>query len=177
METTINELTPYERDFFTNLRNYIDKPIYFYGSIQRNDYFPKSSDIDIDIFTDNEKSTILKLQNYLNITKTDIHKFVYKLTKNNRIVHGYKVKYNDETNNFSTEILIFNESYKNDVLYEHNSKIILPFYISYLLIFLKYTYYNLHLITSNFYINSKRKLLNGVYEKSNINFVVIESLR
>ena len=99
------------------------------------------------------------------------------MTKNNRIVHGYKVKYNDETNNFSTEILIFNESYKNDVLYEHNSKIILPFYISYLLIFLKYTYYNLHLITSNFYINSKRKLLNGVYEKSNINFVVIESLR
>ena len=67
METTINELTPYEKDFFTNLRNYIDKPLYFYGSIQRNDYFPGKSDIDIAIFTDNETSTIFLLGNYLNL--------------------------------------------------------------------------------------------------------------
>jgi hypothetical protein len=177
METTKNELSPYSKIFFSKLSNYLDTKIYYFGSIQRNDYFPKSSDIDIDIFTNNEKSTMLKLQNYLNIKKSDIHKFVYKLTKNNRIVHGYKVKYNDEINNFSTEILVFNEIHKNDVLYEHNSKNILPFYISYLLILLKYTYYNLNLITSKNYINLKRKLLNGVYEKSNINFVIIESLR
>lgn len=177
METTKNELSSYSKHFFNKLSNYLDTKIYYFGSIQRNDYFPNSSDIDIDIFTDNENSTILKLQNYLNIKKTYIQKFIYKLTKNNRIVHGYKVKYNDEINNFSTEILVFNEIYKKDVLHEHNSKNILPFYISYLLILLKYIYYNLHLITSKNYINLKRSLLNGVSEKSNINFVVIESLR
>ena len=51
METTKNKLTPYEKDFFDKLRNYIDKPIYFYGSIQRDDYLPQASDIDIDIFS------------------------------------------------------------------------------------------------------------------------------
>ena len=66
METTKNELSPYSKTFFKKLSNYLDTKIYYFGSIQRNDYFPKSSDIDIDIFTDNEKSTILKLQNYLN---------------------------------------------------------------------------------------------------------------
>ena len=63
METTKNKLTPYEQSFFDNLRNYIEKPIYFYGSIQRDDYFPQMSDIDIDIFSDNEHSTVIMLQN------------------------------------------------------------------------------------------------------------------
>jgi predicted nucleotidyltransferase len=61
METTRNNLTPYSKHFFDSLSNYLDTKLYFFGSIQRRDYFPNSSDIDVDIFTDNEPGTILKI--------------------------------------------------------------------------------------------------------------------
>ena len=66
METTKNQLTPYESNFFNKLKIYLDTPLYFYGSIQRDDYKSGYSDIDIDIFTENMNSTIVKLQNFFN---------------------------------------------------------------------------------------------------------------
>ena len=41
METTKNKMPPYAKQFFYNLSNYLDTQIYYYGSIQRNDYFPQ----------------------------------------------------------------------------------------------------------------------------------------
>lgn len=66
---TKNKLPDSTTNFLNNLSEYLQTPLYFYGSIQRYDYFPGKSDIDIDIFTDNEKSTISKLSNYLQIDK------------------------------------------------------------------------------------------------------------
>ena len=65
MEEINKKLTDKQREFFNNLSIYIDKPIYFYGSIYRVDYLPGKSDIDIDIFTDNESSTIQILYNHI----------------------------------------------------------------------------------------------------------------
>ena len=90
METTKNRLTPYEEYFFNNLKIYLDTPLYFYGSVQRADYTPQQSDIDVDIFVENERDAILKLQNFLNIEKSDFKKVIYKIDKLNVIVHGYK---------------------------------------------------------------------------------------
>ena len=45
MENTKNKLTLNESIFFDKLKKYIDKPIYFYGSIQRDDYFQVSDPI------------------------------------------------------------------------------------------------------------------------------------
>lgn len=73
-----NRLTQNEKIFFDNLSNYIDKKIYFYGSIQRPDYIKGKSDIDIDIFTDNESSTIQKLCNFLNKKKVILEKYFIK---------------------------------------------------------------------------------------------------
>ena len=54
METTKNEL-PYKlKRFFYKLENDLDTKLYFYGSIQRNDYVAGKSDIDVSIFTDND---------------------------------------------------------------------------------------------------------------------------
>ena len=152
METTKNKMSPYAITFFNKLSNYLDTKIYFYGSIQRDDYFPQSSDIDADIFTDNENSTITKLQNFLGVNRYEIKKFVYKLQKTNKIVYGKKINYIDKNNNFSTDISIYNEKNKEDVLLEHNSKTILPFYISYLLIILKSLYYNFGILPKEIYI-------------------------
>jgi hypothetical protein len=69
METTKNDFSPYEKTFFNKMSNYIGEPIFFFGSIQRSDYFPGLSDIDIDIFTFDEKTTLMRL---LLVTKQNI---------------------------------------------------------------------------------------------------------
>ena len=101
METTKNKLSSYEKNFFDKLRNYIDKPIYFYGSIQRDDYFSQKSDIDIDIFSDNEISTLHMVQNFLNLGKNEFKKSVYKMDKTNKVIPGYKGKYIDLKHNLN----------------------------------------------------------------------------
>lgn len=174
METTKNEMTPYAKNFFNKLSMYLDSKIYFYGSIQRSDYFPQSSDIDADIFTENESSTITKLQNILGVKRYEFKKFVYRLHKTNKIVHGIKVKYEDPLNNFSTEISIYNEKDKADVLLEHNSKLVLPFYISCLLIIIKYLYYVFGILPKDIYIYLKKIIMNNMVEGSDSEFVVID---
>ena len=84
MDEVKNRLTNNETIFFENLSQFIDKELYFYGSIQRPDYVKGKSDIDIDIFTDNESSTIQKLSSFLDIKKYDFTKIVYKI--NNEMI-------------------------------------------------------------------------------------------
>jgi len=174
METTRNELSPYAKNFFYKLSTYLDTKIYFYGSVQRCDYFPLSSDIDVDIFTDNESSTITKLQIFLGVEKYKFEKFLYKLHKTNKIVYGKKIKYEDKENNFSTEISIYSENEKTNVLEEHNSKTNLPFYISFMLMFLKYFYYNLGIIPKQIYKYLKRFVMNYMVEGQDVEFITTD---
>jgi hypothetical protein len=173
METTRNEMSPYAKQFFDDLSSYLDTKMYYYGSIQRYDYFPNSSDIDVDIFTTNESSTINRLKMFLNINNYEVVRFTYKLHKTNKLVFGYKVVYNDRTNHFATEISIYNEKYKEDVLMEHNSKSKLPFYILYPIIFVKMLYYN-KLINKTVFKRTKKFLMNQMFEGSDVEFVTTD---
>jgi hypothetical protein len=173
METTKNEMSQYGKYFFFKLGKYLDLPIYYFGSVQRYDYFPNSSDIDVDLFTDNESSTILKLQNFLGVERYKFKKFVYKLHKTQKIVYGYKVKYEDHSNNFFTEISIYNEKYKNDVLLEHNSKAILPFHVTCFLIILKFFYYKLQILPEETYSYFKKIIMNYMVEGEDVEFVTV----
>jgi len=170
MESPPNKLTSYEREFFTNLRNYIDKPIYFYGSIQRNDYLPGRSDVDIAIFTDNEISTLILLGNFLNLDKKEFRKSIYNL--NNKIIPGFKGKYKNKSKNMQIEISIYNEKYKNIIIQEHARNYYLPIYISLPLIIIKYLYYDLKIITKNLYKNLKCLLLN---ENGQMKFILLDN--
>jgi predicted nucleotidyltransferase len=177
METTKNDLSPYEKSFFNKMSNYIGEPIYFFGSIQRSDYFPSLSDIDIDIFTFDEKSTIMKLQKILNMESVDFKKFVYKIDtidNGNNFVVGYKTKYIDTKNSLTVEISIFNEKYKQAVLKEHISKFNMPFYITWFLIFLKVLHYNLGILPIDYYSLIKKSVTNTFYDGNNSEFVVVE---
>jgi len=158
MDIVNNRLTENERIFFDNLSNYIDKEIYFYGSIQRPDYIKGKSDIDIDIFTENESSTIQKLCNFLNIKKSDFRKVFYKI--NNSMVYGYKGKYKDEINKIDVEISIYNDKYKTQVLYEHDNCRNLPFYITISLFIIKFIYYTLGIMPNKVYKRLKQLLMN-----------------
>jgi hypothetical protein len=173
METTKNEMPEYAKHFFNRLSNYLDTNMYYYGSIQRNDYFPKYSDIDVDIFTDNMNSTLSKLYHFFGLKKDEIKKFVYKLHKTDKLVFGYKLKYKEPSKNFATEISIYDEKFKQAVLIEHSSKSILPFYVSYMLIILKYFYYNLNILPKEYYKYLKRILINYMVEGIDAEFIVI----
>jgi hypothetical protein len=152
METTKNKLSSYESDFFNKLSNYLDTKLYFYGSIQRDDYKPGHSDIDVDIFTDNIHSSLIKIQNLLNVTKSDFKKFVSKPLKKQGIINGYKLKYRERQNNFKTELSIYDTKYKDDILYEHGRKTNLPFIVSMLLIIIKFLYYNIGILPKKIYL-------------------------
>jgi predicted nucleotidyltransferase len=167
-------MPPYAKQYFYKLGKYLDTKIYFYGSIQRNDYFSQSSDIDVDIFTENESSLIAKLHNFLGIEKYKFKKFIYNLHKSNKLVHGIKVKYENEENNFATEISIYSEKDKVYVLEEHNSKTDLPFHISILLVILKYFYYNLCILPKGIYKYLKKIIMNYMVEGTDVEFITTE---
>ena len=176
METTKNKLTPQEEVFFNKLSNYLDTKLFFFGSIQRGDYLPNSSDIDVDIFTDNENSTITKMMNFLNVERTKFKKIIWKINNfNNKVVHGYKIMYKSSENNFSVEFSIYNEKNKHEILSEHNGKRIIPFYATILLIILKFLFYTLHIIPSNWYIQGKIFVLSTLIFKREDDFVVIDN--
>ena len=174
METTKNTLSYYASNFFTKLSNYLDTPMYYFGSIQRNDYFPKSSDIDVDIFTDNENSTMIQMQYFLGIEKYKFKKFVYRLEKSKRMVHGFKVSYKEKENSLFAEFSIYNKKFKEDVLEEHRRKIILPFYISVFLVLLKYLYYDFGILSKFIYFKIKKFLMNFCIDGKNTEFVVVD---
>jgi hypothetical protein len=173
MEFTMNELTLYQKDFFTKLKNYIDKPIYFYGSIQRADYFPQKSDIDIDIFSNNLESTLHLLQNFLNISRCSFKRSVYKMDKSNVVIPGYKSKYVDESNHLTVEISVYEDKYKKEILREHQSKFDIPISITFVLIFLKILHYHLGILPI-FYYSRFKKYLTNLCDNNKAEFIIID---
>jgi len=175
METTRNKLSQEEKNFFYRLSNYLDTKLYYFGSVQRGDYFPSSSDIDVDIFTHNEKSTIVQLMNFLNVERREFKRFVWKLNNDNdKLAYGYKLMYKNEENKFSVEFSIYDEKYKNKILYEHNDKKDIPLYATILLIIVKFLYYTLHILPKDWYTESKRIILSKMIFKKDDYFVVID---
>jgi len=177
METTKNKLSHYETIFFNKLSNYLDTKLYFFGSIQRYDYFPGISDIDVDIFTDNVSRTISQIQNYLNINKKTTTKFIYKIDKGDakyKIVNGHKIKFEDPENSLKVEFSIYDEKFKDLILHEHTRKISLPFFVIFFLVIIKYLFYVLCIIPKNIYIYLKDFLMDVCVDGKDVEFVVID---
>lgn len=170
MEEIDKKLTDKQKEFFNKLSIYIDKPLYFYGSIYRADYLPGKSDIDVDIFTDNESSTIQMLCNFLNINKSEFRKSFYKI--NSRIINGFKAKYKNDINNIEVELSVYNEKYKNIILEEHGRCKNMPFYISFILIIVKFFYYKLGMISNETYKFIKLNLMNP---GSEFKFILVDN--
>ena len=177
METTKNNLSPYETIFFNKLSNYLDAKMYFFGSIQRYDYFPGISDIDVDIFTDNVSRTISQIQNYLNINKKTTTKFIYKIDKeasSYKIVNGNKIKYEDPENSLKVEFSIYDEKFKELILKEHTRKTSLPYFVTFFLVIIKYLYYVLCIMPKNIYNYLKNFLMDICIDGKEAEFVVLD---
>ena len=172
METTNNEISPYARRFFSRLSNYLDTKLYFFGSVQRYDYF-QSSDIDVDIFSDNLESTLSKMRNFLHVKKEEFKKIIWRLKTKNKVITGYKIMYLQPEHNFAAEFSIYEEKYKDDILSIHKSKSSIPFYATFILIIVKFLYYTLNIIPSSLYSSCKKFFLNGGIGRIDEEFVVI----
>jgi hypothetical protein len=173
METTQNHLTPYAQTFFDKLKSTLNTKLYFFGSVQRSDYFPKSSDIDVDIFTDNMQSTLYKLQSFLNVNRSKFKPIIIKLSYKNHIIHGYKIYYQKPEQYFATEFSIYDEKYKDDILYEHNSRRELPFVASILLVIIKFLYYELNIFPKFLYKKCKEFILCYLIFRKENDFIVM----
>jgi predicted nucleotidyltransferase len=157
METTNNELDKNVKAFLDNMSEYIQCKLYFYGSVQRSDYFPSYSDIDIDVFSETPISTLHKLKTYLKLDKSDIRKIVTFIDYT--FISGYKVTYLNERLNLRFEVSIFPMQHKDTVLQEHLKKTNLPIYALFLLIILKTLYYKLQLLNLQSYRHVKAVML------------------
>jgi hypothetical protein len=167
MEDIKDRLGDYRYNYFSNLQKYIDTELYFYGSIKRYDYFQKGSDIDITLITDNVHSTLSKLQNYLNIKKTEIKKIYQKFyIRSKSIVVGYKIKYEDKERNFSFDILIYDEKYRKPVLENLNDINNLPGYMIVILIIIKMLYYSLGIISKDIYLYLKNAIFHMYFNQT-----------
>ena len=163
METINNRIPEQSSIILKKLRNFIDLPIYYYGSCQRFDYFPNHSDIDGVIFTDNIESLKSKLKFFFNSNK------ISHVIKNidNKNIHGYKIHHKHSDTNFRIEISVYNEKYKNKFLDDCKKQINLS-YISVILLFLLKTfYYIIPIIDSKSYIRLKSDFLH-LFNKKNL---------
>ena len=167
MEDIKNKMPIHKRQFFTSLENYLDTPLYYYGSIRRYDYSPDNSDIDAILFTNNESSSISQLQNWFHVSKSDIKKTVNYLPTSKRIVHGHKLTYKNTKQNISTDILIHNTNDEELLKKDTQSKINVPFYITIIWIILKFLRYQVGILSRPMYIYLKKITLDilddGIY--------------
>ena len=152
-----NDFDPKLKKFFINLQNYLDTTLYFYGSVNRPDYVHNKSDIDVAIFTDNEYSTMTKLQHYLHLKPVAFDKIVWKL--NGAIIYGYKIKC-DKYINSKCEIAIYNNVFKEILLKDMCKYNSIPFHIGILLFILKTLHYTFPILSSKTYSAYKRVIFN-----------------
>jgi hypothetical protein len=158
MENTRKPFPEHIHRFFTSLSQFLETPLYFFGSVQRIDYIPGKSDIDIDIFTNNIEYTKKKLAYFLKMKKGDFKKVMWRL-KNNRVIHGYKIMYKNPKQKIIAEFSLFNESVKNFVLEEHREAITYPTHALVLLYIVKFFYYQIGCIDRKMYKRMKTYLL------------------
>jgi len=175
METIKNKIPENTIIFFEELSEFLNTKLLFFGSVQRGDYFPGESDIDVDIFTDNETETISKLQHFLHVKRSNFKKCVWRLNHNNQVVYGQKIFYKNKEEEIFVEFSIYNEKYKQGILKEHLRKTNLPFYASWMLIVLKLLFYNLKILDKKTFTYLKKKILSVGIGLPDDQFVVFES--
>lgn len=175
MDTTPNNnLTLEEHKLINGLSNYLDIQFYYYGSIQRGDYIRGKSDIDIAIFTDNEKSIMVKMQHYFKVEKEKFKKVLWKLRKNNIVFYGYKMKYDNEQDNIHIEFSIYNENLKEDIIKFQSSTINIPFYITWILTILKVLHYQCNILPLSIFTYLKLNIFNLIKNDNNDQFIILK---
>ena len=123
MEVPKNKLPEKIEITIENLKNYINEPIYFFGSVNRLDFIPYNSDIDAAIFTNNINNITLQIENFFNdmynSKNIEIKDTIVKMQ--NKIIRGNKIKYKNVYEGIKIELVVYDIKYKNTLM-EHYIK-------------------------------------------------------
>ena len=157
METTRNNLPQHMNTYFNKLSTYLETKLYFFGSVQRLDYLKNESDIDIAIFTDNMEYMILKLQNFLNVDRSRIKRFISKEKIKDHLHSGYKLIYEGDDVDFTYEIVIYDLKFKQEMLDFYVKVNNIPVYASFILLLLKYLK-KFNIISNKTYYQLKKQI-------------------
>lgn len=145
-----------EYDYFLELSNILELPFYFIGSIGRNDYIKGKSDFDIEVFSDNVVSTKLKID-YLFKDFSHEDKFiVFRI--DDVPFSAYKYYLINKENNFRVDFTLYKKECIEILLYHRKIERELPFYITVLLIIIKYLHYYFYVINNSYYSYLKKNI-------------------
>lgn len=153
------------KNFLTQLEDYVDVPLSYFGSIVRPDFIPGKSDIDAALFTDNTSSTMERLSGYLGVPRSEIIPF--GIIAGGKSIFGNKIKYNfiygkQLQRQQQLEFLVYDKKQQHAVMTENKKRFTLPLFISVLFACLKFLYYRLHIISPYTYNSLKRYLINDM---------------
>lgn len=151
LEEIKDKLTPAQYNFFNELKEYIELPIYFIGSILRYDYFKGYSDLDIYIFSLNPELTKLKLKLFLNIEKKDK---IICININNTQISGYKLYYNNSLKGekkVEFDLSIFKENTREIITDFMIQNYNIPYYYIIYFLIIKTLYYYIGIINKDLY--------------------------
>jgi hypothetical protein len=158
LEEIKDKLSKNQYDYFLQLKEKIDLPLYFLGSITRYDYIKGKSDLDVEVFTDNIDSTVLKIEYLFDYyqRKKDKKFIIFKI--NNNPISGYKYYFKDKKLDLSFDFTIYNKACKNIVLHHRIIEKNIPFLFGIFLLMIKILYYYLSVINNNTYSYIKKQL-------------------
>ena len=167
MEIPKHPLTHNQSLFLSQLRTFMNEPVYFYGSILRGDYIQGLSDIDVLMFYDDDVLANNKLVKYFKYLATkepqeNIHikstRFIYHSKETKKIISGYKVKYQDIEKAIPVEITIYKKEHQKLMLDEQKKKADVNIFITWFLIIFKILAYRYRLISEEMFKFVKEKL-------------------
>jgi hypothetical protein len=168
----LNKLPDNIKYFYQNLEKYLNLNIYFYGSILRDDFNLKYSDLDTCLFiknNDKHENIIDKILYYLTTNHIQdnnniiIRIFETTLQLKNFTYHGFLINY--KSDKLRTDFLIYSEEYKKNILLNNiqKSHTIHPIQV-YILKHLKYFTNELKIISIDNYNYIKNEILSIGYE-------------
>jgi hypothetical protein len=142
--------------YFLELQEKIELPLFFIGSITRNDYVPKRSDIDIEIFSDNIKSTKIKIESLFNYYNTRDENKLIVFEINNIPYSGYKYSYSIHGKENHFDLTLYKKVCQTELLYNRNIETNLNFIARTFFYILKFLHYNLNITSDNNYSYLKK---------------------
>ena len=168
-----SKLTNQQISFLEEIQEYIGCKFYYYGSIERMDYMPGKSDIDIDVITPNVYSTLFKLRQFLSTPEQVVQNIMWTARKPVKYTfYCKKIKF---ANDFiKLELSIYDEKYKSRLLEIRDFKRDIPLSALMIVYILKTFYYKLNMIsTSN--IAAAKKFIMGSLLDMEDDYIVIKN--
>lgn len=156
LEEVKDKLTKKQYNFFLRLKEHIDLPLYFLGSITRCDYIPDKSDLDVEVFTDNIDSTLLKMEYLFDYYERKIKRNFIVFEVNNVPVSGYKYYFKNDMDDIGFDFTLYKKASQNIILRQRIIEKDIPYLFSLFLIIIKILYYHLSIINNSIYSYIKK---------------------